>query len=91
MTTYAVVLHIHVRTPHQHKATLFVTDVPEDTAKETIEDKIVEAGYNVSEFGNPWDNYYLDKLADADVQVKASWNRGGVETVAWENLNFQYD
>jgi hypothetical protein len=91
MNAYAVVHLIHVGAPHQHIAKLFVTDVPDGVTKADVRDRLTEAGRGPGEFGIPWANHYVEKLVEADIQVKGAWNRGDVEKVAWGELKFSYE
>jgi hypothetical protein len=72
---WAVVHHIHVRTPHQHTPRLFITGVPEGVSSGTLQDLLERAGYWFGEFGIPWANHYLSRQDKWSSQVIGTYNR----------------
>jgi len=84
--TWAVYHLIHVRTPHQHLAKLFIEGIPEGKGKGDIESALTRNGYEFGEFGIPWANHGLVALPDAPDQVIGAYRRGEVETVKWADI-----
>jgi len=85
----AVVYLIHVRTPHQHIAKLFIKNVPKDFSG--IKDLLDATGYKFGEFGIPWANHYIQKgIANAHPQVKGAWRRKDVETIDFQDLQVDW-
>jgi hypothetical protein len=81
--TYAVVFLIHVRTPHEHVAKLFVRNVPENA---DLKEALTEAGYSFGEFGIPWANHYITLLSKAESSVKGAYRRGDADVVEFAEL-----
>lgn len=75
--TGAVVHLIHVTTPHQHIAKLFITGIPEDLTSRELQSILDEAGYYYSEFGQKWTNHYVVAgLKDSDISVRKAFRDG---------------
>jgi len=84
--TWVVYHVIHVRTPHQYIAKLFVTDVPEGKTEGDVKSALTRNGYDFGEFNIPWANHALTTLAEAPDQVVGAYRRGDVETVKWADI-----
>lgn len=86
-STAAVVYKIHIHTPHQHIAKLFVTNVPEEASKAELKEMIISYGYIFEEFGIPWANHYIQKdIKHAEAEVIGAYKRGNVETLEYDCL-----
>lgn len=83
---WAVVHLIHVRTPHQHIAKLFIEDVPEEIDAKQIRSALTRAGYQFGEFNMSWANHYLSPQDEWEDEVVGAWNRGDVKTIDWAEI-----
>ena len=97
----AVVHHIHVRTPHQHIAELFVMDLPSEATTNEVKQKLEASGRRFGEFGIAWANYYLVRLHEAEPEIRGAWRRNEfeaeegnqpeIECVTWSELSEETD
>ncbi len=83
---WAVVHHIHVRTPQRHIAKLFVTDVPKGVRAQDVERALTRAGHVFSEFNIPFANHDVERLTDAADEVIGAWRNGAARAVSWEHI-----
>jgi|GEM_PF-1399355 hypothetical protein len=83
---WAVVHHIHVRTPHRHIVKLFVTDVPKGISADHIQQALTRAGHVFQEFNIPFANHYIEKLPDAADEVIGAWRNGTARAVSWDEI-----
>jgi hypothetical protein len=90
---WAVVHHIHVRTPHMHVPRIFIEGVPEGVGAGALQDLLERAGYYFGEFGIPWANHYLTRHDKWNNQVIGAYNRirrnpddYEVETLTYDKL-----
>jgi len=85
-TIWAVVWHIHQRTPHRHVAQLFITDVPRDVTARDLQRALTRAGRQFGEFGIPWANHHLEPREEWEDEVEGAWNRRDVACIAYADL-----
>lgn len=83
---WAVVHLIHVRTPHQHIAKLFIKNVPEDVSAKQLRSALTRAGWQFGEFGMPWANHYLSSETEWEDEVVGAYGQGGVKTIDWSEI-----
>jgi hypothetical protein len=72
---WAVVHHIHVRTPHLHIPRMFIENVPENVGAGALQELLERAGFYFGEFGIPWANHYLVRHDKWNNQVIGTYNR----------------
>ncbi|GIL15279.1 MAG: hypothetical protein BroJett039_04520 [Chloroflexota bacterium] len=83
---WAVVHHIHVRTPHRHIAKLFVTDVPKGINAAAIQTALTRSGYVFQEFNIPFANHYIEPLTDVADEVVGAWRNGTARAITWDSI-----
>jgi len=83
---WAVVHLIHVRTPHQHIAKLFIKNVPEDVSAKQLRSALTRAGWQFGEFGVPWANHYISPETEWEDEVVGAYRRGGIKVIDWEDI-----
>jgi len=83
---WAVVHHIHVRTPHRHIVELFVTDVPEGVNADDIQRALTRAGHVFQEFNIPYANHYIERVTDAADEAVGAWRNGTARAVKWDDI-----
>jgi hypothetical protein len=88
---WAVVHHIHVRTPHQHIPRMFIEQVPENVSAGGLKDLLERAGYYFGEFGIPWANHYLARHDKWNSQVVGAYNRSRRNPDDYEVTILTYD
>lgn len=89
MTTWAVIHHMHVQTPHRYIPQLFIEDVPEGVEEGELRSLLTKAGYQFGEFGIPWANHYLAKEEDWKDEVVGAYKRGDVKTISYNDIATQ--
>jgi len=84
---WAVVHHIHVRTPHRHIVKMFVTDVPKGVDADDIQRALTRSGHVFQEFNIPFANHYIERLTDCEDEVVGAWRNGSTaRAVAWDEI-----
>jgi hypothetical protein len=86
MSTWAVVHHIHVSTPHQHVPLLFIEDVPEEVEEGELRSLLTRAGYQFGEFGIPWANHYLASEEEWGDEVVGVYKRGDADVISYNDI-----